>query len=90
MSAATGIEWLACAGIGTGGGTVLLGLLKAALDSGHPDDTTRPPAHVPPPALPARAPRLRARHAAPPLVDETQPIRCVQPHRARHAARKAA
>lgn len=84
--AATTAEWLACAAIGTGGAAVVLGLLKAALDSDHhPAVTTRLPAYVPPPALPGRATQRRARHAAPLLVDETQPIRCVQPGRARHA-----
>ncbi|MDT7847250.1 hypothetical protein [Streptomyces justiciae] len=90
MSAASAADWLTCAGIGMGTGVVALGLLKAALDGDHPQTTApRLPGYLPPPALPARAPRLRARHAAPPLIDETQPIHCVQPSRARHA-RKAA
>lgn len=88
--AASAAEWAACAGIGSGTGIVVLGLLKVALDVGHQSTPTpRLPAYVPPPALPSRAPQLRARHAAPPRLTETQPIRCVQPHRARHA-RKAA
>lgn len=91
--AATTAEWLTCGAIGTGTGTVLLGLLKAALDSDHQAAAACPeerlPGYVPPPALPARAPRLRARHAAAPLVEETQPIRCVQSSRARHAREAA-
>lgn len=93
--AATTAEWLACSGIGTGTGAAVLGLLKAALDgSGHQAAAAcraedRYPPMPTPAALPARAPQLRPRHAAPPLVDETQPIRCVQPHRARHAKEAA-
>ena len=93
--AASAAEWAACVGIGTGTGGVLLGLLKAVLDSdgdraaessdAKPDSWPTPQ----PPALPSRAPQLRARHAAPPLVDETQSLRVVPLHRARHA-RKAA
>lgn len=89
--AASAAEWAACVGIGTGVGTVVLGLLKVSLDgSGHRAAATcraedRYPSLPASAALPARAPQLRARHAAPLLVDETQPIRCVQPHRARHA-----
>ncbi|MEU6376759.1 hypothetical protein [Streptomyces sp. NPDC046909] len=86
----TTAEWLACTGIGTGAGVIVLGLLKALLDSdSHQGAESHLPPCEPPPALPARAPQLRARHAAPPLVDETQPIRCVQPHRARHAREAA-
>ncbi|MFI1723879.1 hypothetical protein [Streptomyces sp. NPDC020489] len=93
--AASAAEWAACAGIGTGVGAVSLVLLKVWLDgSGHraaatcrAEDRYLP---VPAPAaLPARAPQLRARHAAPPLVDETQPICCVHPRRARHAREAA-
>lgn len=93
--AASAAEWVACVGIGSGAGVVVLGLLKAALDgdghraaaSSHAED--RYPPLPAPAALPARAPQLRARHAAPPLVTETQPIRCVQPRRARHAREAA-
>lgn len=93
--AATTAEWLACGGIGTGVGTVVLGLLKLGLDApdltgprARPEADVSPPASTPPP-LPARAPVRRARHAAPLLVVETQPVRCVQPDRARHAKKAA-
>jgi len=87
-------EWLACSGIGCGTGTVLLGLLKYGLDAdgdsipAAAEPADRYPAYQPPPALPARAPVRRPRHAAPPLLAETQPIR-VQPHLARHAKKAA-
>jgi hypothetical protein len=85
---ATTAQWLACSGIGAGTGTVVLGLLKLAIDgrpatAPAPQATTSP---VPvPPALPTRAPVRRAQHAAPPLVDETQPLIHVRPPHARHA-----
>jgi hypothetical protein len=88
---ASATEWLVCSGIGCGTGTVVLGLIKLALDT---EPTTRPsrPAHryppIPqPPALPARAPVRQPRHAAPLHLAETQPIR-VQ-HHARHAKKAA-
>lgn len=89
--AATTAEWLTCTGIGTGATTVVLGLLKLAVD-GPPElhlDRAQSPPPAPRAALPARAPRRRPRHAATPAVDETQPIHCVQPARARHAKKAA-
>lgn len=87
--AATTAQWLTCAGIGTGGGVVVLGLLKVALDVSCDRPFPEPPT-AQPPALSASAPAVPApvhqpRHARPPRVDETQPITCVQPIRARHS-----
>ncbi|MEU1478944.1 hypothetical protein [Streptomyces sp. NPDC005760] len=90
--AATTAEWLACGGIGVGGGAVLLGLFKAALDTDSnaaADSVHRYPPLPAPPPLPARAPVRSPRHAAPLLALETQPIRCVQSDRARHAKKAA-
>jgi len=89
--AATTAEWLACSGIGTGTGVVVLGVLKAALDHGAlPDYHATPrPLRVPP--MPSHPPAHwpQPRHAAPPHLDETQPVICVQPRRARHAKKAA-
>ncbi|MEV1063432.1 hypothetical protein [Streptomyces sp. NPDC050263] len=89
--AATTAQWLTCAGIGTGTSAVVLGLLKLAID-GPPEFPYREPPAGQPPALPAApvpaaAPAAvsRPRHAGPPAVDETQPITCLQPTRARHS-----
>ncbi|WP_217545613.1 hypothetical protein [Streptomyces sp. GbtcB6] len=83
----TTAQWLAAAGIGTGTGTVLLVLLKVALDEGPLTDywATRKAPAEPSPALPSRAPSRR-RHAAPavPQHTETLPLR-VQELRARHS-----
>jgi hypothetical protein len=91
--AATTAEWLACGGIGTGIGTVVLWGLKCALDLDAdllPDVRAHRLPPIPaPPALPARAPQRRPRHAAPLLAVETQPIHCVQTDRARHAKKAA-
>jgi hypothetical protein len=91
--AATTAEWLACGGFGTGVGTVVLWGLKCALDLDAgllPDvQAHRYPPIPTPPALPARAPQRRPRHAAPLLAVETQPIRRVPPHHARHAKKAA-
>ncbi|WP_406157684.1 hypothetical protein [Streptomyces canus] len=90
--AATTAEWLACSGIGTGVGTVVLGLLKLGLDTDSnaaADSVHHYPPVPAPPALPARAPQRRPRHAAPLLAVETQPINCVQTDRARHAKKAA-
>ncbi|WP_328439317.1 hypothetical protein OHA71_23555 [Streptomyces sp. NBC_00444] len=84
---ATAAQWLACFGIGTCTSAAVLWSFKRALDAAL-GPANRPPEQdsliPPPPALPARAPARRPRHAAPPLVDETQPITRVQ-RRARHA-----
>lgn len=85
---ATTAQWLAGAGIGTGVGAVALWLLKVALDGGPLPDywATRTPPPRPAPPMPSYAPTRRApRHAAPPALDETQPVTCVQPTRARHS-----
>jgi hypothetical protein len=89
--AATTAEWLACGGIGTGVGTAVLWGLKCALDADLLPDVQahRFPPIATPPALPARAPQRRPRHAAPPAVAETKPIRLVPPHHARHAKKAA-
>ncbi len=90
---ATTAQWLVCSGIGCGAGVVLLGLVKLALDTdgelaARPVHTApRLPAYQPPPALPARAPVRRPRHAAPLVLVETQPIRVL--HHARHAKKAA-
>lgn len=89
---ASAAEWLTCSGIGCGAGAVVLGLVKLALDT-EPTTSPRRPAHrypaaPAPPALPAHAPQSLRWHAAPPLVDETQPIR-VQLSHARHAKKAA-
>ncbi|MET9100003.1 hypothetical protein [Streptomyces antibioticus] len=83
--AATTAQWLTSAAIGIAAGGPLLLLLKAALDldadrpqQAHPGPRTPTPA-TPHPAV------SRARHAAPHHPDETQPITCVQPLRARHS-----
>ncbi|MFE1925846.1 hypothetical protein ACFW91_25145 [Streptomyces asoensis] len=86
--AATTAQWLTCAGIGTGGGAVVLTLLKVAVDIAVERPFPEPPAA--PPALPAPVPAptaavVKPRHAAAARVDETQPITCVQPNRARHS-----
>ncbi|MFR0354114.1 hypothetical protein [Streptomyces sediminimaris] len=86
---ASAAQWLACSGIGCGTGALFLALIKLALDE-EPvgsDPADRVPAYQPPPALPSHAPRSLRWHAAPPRVDETQPIR-VQ-HHARHAKKAA-
>lgn len=86
---ASAAEWLACSGIGCGTGALVLGLLKLGLDL-EPvgaDNADRLDAYRPPPALPTSAPQNLRWHAAPPRVDETQPIR-VQ-HHARHAKKAA-
>lgn len=90
---ATTAQWLMCSGIGSGTGVILLGLVKLALDgdgeaAARPvHDAPRVPAYQPPPALPARAPVRRPRHAAPLALAETQPIRVL--HEARHAKKAA-
>lgn len=90
---ASTVEWLVCSGIGCCTGVVLLGLVKLALDtdgeaSARPVHTAhRYPAYQPPPALPARAPVCRPRHAAPLALAETQPIRVLD--HARHAKKAA-
>jgi hypothetical protein len=90
---ATTAEWLACGGFGTGVGAALLWGLKCALDLDAdllPDvQAHRFPSIPAPPALPAHAPQRRPRHAAPLIAVETQPIRCMQPDRARHAKKAA-
>ncbi|MER7930528.1 hypothetical protein ABTY96_46720 [Streptomyces sp. NPDC096057] len=85
-------QWLVCSGIGCGTGAVLLGLMKLVLDStgeaaAQPVHAPRLPAYQPPPALPARAPVRRSKHAAPLALAETQPIRVL--HEARHAKKAA-
>lgn len=91
--AATTAEWLACGGIGTGVGAVVLWGLKCALDFDAdllPDvQAHRYPPAPKPAALPARAAQCRPRHAAPAVMAETQPIRLVPPHHARHAKKAA-
>jgi hypothetical protein len=91
--AATTAEWLACGGIGTGLGAAVLWGLKCALDLDADllpgVQAHRYPPIPAPPALPARAPQRRPRHAAPPPLAETQPIRLVPPHHARHAKKAA-
>lgn len=89
--AATTAEWLACSGIGTGVGTVVLWGVKRALDAGLLPDVQahRYPPIPKPPALPAHAAQCRPRHAAPLLAVETQPIRRVPQHHARHAKKAA-
>ena len=85
--AATTAQWLTCAGIGTGSSVVVLGLLKLALD-GPPElpYRERPAARLPVLPGPAACATVhRPRHAGPPRVDETQPLTCVQPTRARHS-----
>lgn len=86
---ASAVEWLACSGIGCGAGAVFLSLIKLGLDH-EPvgaDNSVRLDAYQPPPALPGSAPQNLRWHAAPPRIDETQPIR-VQ-HHARHAKKAA-
>lgn len=81
--AASTAQWLTCAGIGTGGGGVVLGLLKLALDTEPIVPYRESPASRPAPvAPPAEAP---ARHAGPPQLDETHPLIRFQPTRARHS-----
>ncbi|MEU9149161.1 hypothetical protein AB0D59_01070 [Streptomyces sp. NPDC048417] len=83
----TTAQWLTGAGIGLGSSTVLLGLLKLALDGPPLPDysATRKAPAAPPPSLPARAPQRRPRHAAAPAFADTLPLTRVQPYRARHS-----
>ncbi|MFC5217274.1 hypothetical protein [Streptomyces coerulescens] len=87
---ASAAEWLACGGIGIGFGALVLGLMKVALDSEEVTlpDPERLPAVPKPPALPTRAPQTRRRHAAPPALAETQPLR-TQTYQPRHAKEAA-
>jgi len=84
VSAATTAQWLTAAAIGTGGGGLALGLLKLALDGmpAAPRPARQPACSAP--AAPAE-PTPEARHAGPPLRDETQPLIRYQPTRARHS-----
>ncbi|WP_330339361.1 hypothetical protein [Streptomyces sp. NBC_00557] len=88
---ATAAQWLAAGGIGAGTSAVLLGLLKAALDQGELPDyhATRKPPRPQVPPMPTRAPQRRPRHAAPPALAETQPLRQVRPQLARHTKEAA-
>ncbi|MFC7906419.1 hypothetical protein [Streptomyces nigra] len=84
-------QWLACTGIGAGLTVPMLVLLKVALDSQSipRDRPARPlPAPAAAPALPARAPQTLRRHAAPPVLLETQPLRA-RTYRPRHAKKAA-
>ncbi|MFF8485221.1 hypothetical protein [Streptomyces antibioticus] len=84
--AATTAQWLTSAAIGTAAGLPLLLLLKVALDrDADRPQRTHPGPRTPTPATPHPAAVSRARHAAPHRPDETQPITCVQPQRARHS-----
>lgn len=87
---ASAAEWLACGGIGIGFGGLVLGLMKYALDTEQVTlpDPERLPAATKPAALPSRAPQTRRRHAAPPALAETQPLR-VHPYQPRHAKEAA-